>query len=134
GNGALDLLFSKRRKDDDRGLTVWRERLVWIGSPDFGMPSDRPLPLVTFPPPSIMRTMAIDAVENVGLSWRVTCVSQSLTGIWSAVEAGLGISAQSRHLSPDTLTVLPFSSSLPELGEVEYVVVSATRVMSPPVE
>jgi DNA-binding transcriptional LysR family regulator len=134
GSGELDLLFSNRRKGDDRGGTVWHEKLVWIGSPDFEVTSDRPLPLVTFPPPSITRMMAIDAVENAGLNWRVTCVSQSLSGIWSAVEAGLGISAQSRHLSPDTLNVLPFSPHLPELGEVEYVVVSATRVMSPPVE
>lgn len=132
--GELDLLVSKRRRGDDRGQTVWREELVWMGSPDFRLREDMPLALVTFPPPSITRRMAIEALENAGLSWRVTCTSGSLSGIWAAVEAGLGISAQSPSLSPPTLVVLPFSPSLPKLGEVEFVVVSATRAMAPPVE
>ncbi|HWJ69080.1 MAG TPA: LysR substrate-binding domain-containing protein [Sphingobium sp.] len=131
--GGLDLLFSKRRAGDDRGETVWRERLVWMAAADFEFASDRPVPLVTFPPPSITRTTAIEALENAGQNWRVTCTSGSLSGIWAAVEAGLGISAQSLHLSPQSLRVLPFSSRLPELGEVEFVVVGASRAMPPQV-
>ncbi len=132
-NGSLDLLFSKRRAGDDRGETVWRERLVWMASADFEFLSDRPVPLVTFPPPSITRTKAIEALENAGQNWRVTCTSGSLSGIWAAVEAGLGISAQSRHLAPQSLRVLPFSPRLPELEEVEFVVVGANRAMAPQV-
>jgi len=132
-HGELDLLFSKRRKGDERGKTVWKEELAWISSHDFVFHADRPLPLVAFPPPSITRSMAIEALENAGREWRVTCTSGSLSGILAAVEAGLGISAQSRYLTPTSLTVLPSSSMLPALGEVEFVVVSATRVMSPPV-
>jgi DNA-binding transcriptional LysR family regulator len=134
-NGELDLLFSKRRKGDDRGQTVWREKLVWIASDDFDFTLERPLPLVAFPPPSITRSMAIEALENAGRDWRVTCTSGSLSGILAAVEAGLGISAQSRYLTPALLMSLPSAAaaSLPELGEVEFVVVSANRAMAPPV-
>lgn len=132
-SGDLDLLFSKRRKGDDRGETVWREKLVWIASEDFDFRADRPVPLVTFPPPSITRTWAIEALENAGKEWRITCTSGSLSGILAAVEAGLGISAQSRHLTPHSLIVPQAAAHLPELGEVEFVVVSATRAMAPPV-
>ena len=132
-SGELDLLFSKRRKGDDRGETVWREKLVWIASEDFDFWADRPVPLVTFPPPSITRSNAIEALENAGREWRITCTSGSLSGILAAVEAGLGISAQSRHLTPLSLIVPQADANLPELGEVEFVVVSATRAMAPPV-
>ena len=91
------------------------------------------MPLVTFPPPSITRSGAIEALENAGREWRITCTSGSLSGILAAVEAGLGISAQSRHLTPHSLIVSPVGAQLPELGEVEFVVVSATRAMAPPV-
>ncbi len=132
-SGDLDLLFSKRRQGDDRGETVWREKLVWIASEDFDFTPDKPIPLVTFPPQSITRSRAIEALENAGREWRITCTSGSLSGILAAVEAGLGISAQSRHLTPLSLIVPQDEVDLPPLGEVEFVVVSATRAMAPPV-
>jgi len=131
--GKLDLLFSKRRRSDPRGEHVWTENLVWIAAHDFELHEDRPVPLVSFQPPSITRSRAIEALENAGRAWRLTCTSGSLSGILAAVEAGLGISAQSRHLTPSSLVILPPSAMLPELGEVEFVVVSANRVMSPAV-
>src|SRR5690606_23376947 len=98
--GALDLLFSKRRDGDERGELVWTENLVWIASRDFQWSQERPVPLVAFQPPSITRSRAIDALESAGVDWQLTCTSGSLSGIHAAVEAGLGISAQSRHLTP----------------------------------
>jgi len=131
--GKLDLLFSKRRKGDDRGEPVWTENLVWIASHDFKLRDDMPVPLVSFQPPSITRSRAIEALENAGRDWRLTCTSGSLSGILAAVEAGLGISAQSRHLTPSSLVILSASAGLPELGEVEFVVVSASRIKPPAV-
>jgi len=131
--GALDLLFSKRRDGDERGELVWTENLVWIASRDFQWSQERPVPLVAFQPPSITRSRAIDALESAGVDWQLTCTSGSLSGIHAAVEAGLGISAQSRHLTPASLVVLPPSDKLPELGEIDFVVVRANRVSSPAV-
>src|SRR5690606_12156784 len=116
---------------DDRGEPIWTENLVWIASRDFVFHDDKPVPLISFQPPSITRSRAIEALENAGRDWRMTCTSGSLSGIHAAVESGLGISAQSRHLTPSSLVILPPSAQLPELGEVEFVVVSANRVMSP---
>lgn len=132
-NGKLDMLFSKRRKGDERGKAIWTENLVWIASEDFELREDAPIPLVSFQPPSITRSRAIEALENAGREWRLTCTSGSLSGILAAVEAGLGISAQSRQLTPASLVILPPSEILPELGEIEFVVVSANRVMAPAV-
>jgi DNA-binding transcriptional LysR family regulator len=33
--GALDLIFAKRRAGDGRGRMVWREEMVWIAAPDW---------------------------------------------------------------------------------------------------
>ena len=61
--GALDLIFAKRRAGDGRGRTVWREDLVWIAAPDWRRDRDRPLPLVVYPPRSITREAILVALE-----------------------------------------------------------------------
>jgi len=64
--GEMDVVFTKRRLGDTRGQVAWRERLVWIGRP--GIRPDPPLPvlLLLFPPPSITRMAALDALERAG--------------------------------------------------------------------
>jgi DNA-binding transcriptional LysR family regulator len=120
--GDLDVIFVKRRTGDTRGQVAWREQLVWVGRPGIRPDPQRPLPLVLYPPPSITRALAIDAVERSRRSWRVACTSGSLSGIHAATRAGLGVAAHSARLIPAGLIVLPASRSLPELGQVEFVV------------
>jgi len=121
--GDLDVIFVKRRTGDTRGQAAWREQLVWVGRPGIRPDPQRPLPLVLFPPPSITRALAIDAVERSRRSWRIACTSGSLSGIHAATMAGLGVAAHSARLIPTGLIALPPSRSLPELGQVEFVVV-----------
>jgi DNA-binding transcriptional LysR family regulator len=132
-DGDLDLLLSKRNKDDGRGETVWRDHLVWLARDGYRIPDGAPIPLVTFPPPSITRSMAIEALEKAGIPWRITCTSQSLSGILAAVSAGLGVSAQASQLMPPSLVKLPFSESLPRVGDIEFIILSANRIMPPAV-
>src|ERR1700733_5949040 len=64
--GELDLVLAKRRAGDERGQLVWRDRLVWIGAPGTRLDSALPLPLLLYQPPSITRTMALEALEREG--------------------------------------------------------------------
>jgi DNA-binding transcriptional LysR family regulator len=125
--GELDVIFAKRRRGDRRGQIAWRERLVWIGRPGIRPDPEAPLPLLLYPPPSITRSMALDALEAAGRSWRTACTSGSLTGLHAAAYAGLGIAPHSARLKPPGLESLPPSRSLPELGEVEFVVIGPGR-------
>jgi DNA-binding transcriptional LysR family regulator len=119
----LDLIFVSRRKGDARGEVAWREQLVWVGRPGIRPDPQLPLPLVLYPPPSISRTLTLDALEKAGRSWRAACTSGSLSGLCAAARAGLGVTPYSARLIPPGLVTLPVSRNLPELAEIEFRVV-----------
>ncbi len=121
--GDLDVIFIKRRAGDTRGQVAWREQLVWVGRPGVRLDPQFPVPLVLFPPPSITRALALDAVERARRPWRIACTSDGLSGIHAAAMAGLGVAAHSARLIPDSLAVIPPGRGLPELGQVEFVVI-----------
>jgi DNA-binding transcriptional LysR family regulator len=118
--GELDLVLAKRRSGDGRGQLVWRDRLAWVGAP--GCQVSTPVPLILFNPPSITRTVALEAVERAGLAWRIACTSGSLSGLRAACLAGLGVTVHARGLMPEGLVEMPAASGLPGLGDVEFVV------------
>jgi DNA-binding transcriptional LysR family regulator len=121
--GELDVILVKRRGDDPRGALAWREPLAWVGRPGLRPDPAQPLPLVLFPPPSITRALCIEALERAGRAWRVACTSGSLSGLRAAAMAGLGVTAHSGRLVPPGLAPLPPSRHLPELGQIEFVVI-----------
>jgi DNA-binding transcriptional LysR family regulator len=97
--GELDLVLAKRRAGDDRGRLVWRDRLAWVGAP--GTQVEAPVPLILFNAPSITRTVALEALERAGLTWRIACTSGSLSGLRAACLAGLGVTVHARGLMPE---------------------------------
>lgn len=130
--GELDLVLAKRPDGEDRGRLVWRDRLVWAGAPDFTIDPHQPVPLLLYPPPSITRARVLTALERAGRSWRVACISGSLTGLRAAALAGLGILGLARRLIPAGLAELSHPDGLPELDEVEFILLGAGRTMRPP--
>jgi DNA-binding transcriptional LysR family regulator len=125
--GELDLIFVKRRNGDERGRVAWAEDVAWVGRPGIRPDPKAPLPLVLFPPPSITRALALEALEKAGRSWRVACTSGSLSGLRAAAMAGLGIAPHSARLIPPGLAPLEASRHLPTLGRIEFVVVGPGR-------
>jgi DNA-binding transcriptional LysR family regulator len=121
--GELDVILVKRRTGDPRGQSLWREQLAWVGRQGMRPDPAQPLPLVLFPPPSITRAMCLEALERAGRAWRVACTSGSLSGLRAAAMAGLGVTAHSARLVPPGLAPLPPSRHLPELGQIEFVVI-----------
>jgi DNA-binding transcriptional LysR family regulator len=130
--GELDLVLAKRRAGDERGRLVWRDRLTWIGAPGIRVDPEQPLPLLLFPPPSITRSVALEAVEREGRAWRIVCTSGSLSGLRAAALAGLGVTLHARGLMPDGLVEIPSTARLPALGDVEFVVRTARQGMRGP--
>lgn len=126
-SGELDVILVKRRPGEMRGESAWREQLVWIGRADFQPDPELALPLILYPSPSITRSLALQALEHSGRAWRVACTSGSLNGLFAAAQAGLGVAPHSQFLMPPGLQALPASPSLPELGEIEFIVIGAGR-------
>ncbi len=125
--GELDVIFGKRRAGDPRGELAWREELVWVGQHGFIPDPALPLPLVLYPQPSITRTLAVDALEAAGRSWRVACTTGSLTGLRAAAGAGVGMAPHSARLLPAGLAAIPTTAGLPLLGAVDFMVIGPGR-------
>lgn len=118
--GDLDLALAW----GDGGATAHAERIAelpisWIGRPDRagGMgPGAGPLPLLAFAPPCSFRAAGIAALDGAGMAWRIVFTSPSLSGLWAAAEAGLGITLRTTISMPAGLRALdPAALGLPVL-------------------
>ncbi|NLU84314.1 LysR family transcriptional regulator [Rhodococcus sp. HNM0569] len=122
--GQLDLAFVKRRPGERHGRLVFEDRLVWAGPagavPDPGVP----IPLVTYPPPSLTRDAALTTLRRAGLAYRITCTAHGHLGLRAAVRAGLGYLVHSESLLPDDLHPTP---GLPDPGPTEFVLLTPSR-------
>ncbi len=119
-NGELDLVLAKRRLGDSRGRLVYREPLVWLARDPEHVLSLAALPLIAFPPPSVTRSIALEALERHGMPWRIVCTCGSLSGLTAAARAGMGVLVQPQSMSPSGLKEI---SHLPELEDVEFVLI-----------
>ncbi|HBT6083348.1 MULTISPECIES: LysR substrate-binding domain-containing protein [Klebsiella] len=126
-NGPLRQALAEQTLDlallwqtEDQGPGLGRCPLAWIAHPDFDvrarLASGEPLPLVMFDSPCLMRSRAIACLDAAGIPWQVVFVSHSLSGIWAAVQAGLGLTVRSRIGMPGNLR--PAGGSLPSPGNL----------------
>lgn len=118
--GRLDLALAW---DTGAGLPYGEDLgqlpLCWISSVQSMVADDnrvRPLPLVVFEAPCVMRSAATAALDSAGLAWRVAVSSMSLLGVWTAVSAGLGITVRTRIGLPENLVVRDDLPALPQVG------------------
>ena len=94
--------------------------LHWIGRSgqnfQLGLESGEPIPLVLFEAPCLIRQQVLNLLDEARIPWRIVLTSQSLAGIWSAVNAGLGFTVRSRAGLPQTLQCMSASElGLPQL-------------------
>ena len=82
------------------------------------------MPLVVYPNPSISRTHMQNALTLTGATYRSVCVCHGVNGLIAAVAAGVGVSAMARSLVPSDLTVLGPHHRLPELGQIDLVLLN----------
>jgi DNA-binding transcriptional LysR family regulator len=91
----------------------------WIAAADAAQawrPSEQPLPLVAFEPPCLMRSAATQALDRAGIAWRLAFTSPSLSGLWAATAAGLGVTVRTSAGLPSHLKMLdPSQAQLPTL-------------------
>lgn len=123
--GHLDLIFTKQQPGIDRGRLVRRDKLVWVGVKGIAVPGDEPVPLVTYRAPSISRRTAIEALESVARTWKITCTTREINGVLAAVRAGLGIAVFPQSLIPGDLMRLSPELELPELGDIDIVLIQS---------
>lgn len=123
-SGHLDVAFVKQAAGDPHGRLVRRDRLVWAAVPGTHVENDRPVPLIVYQAPSISRSLGVQALQQAGRAYRVTCTVRGVLGVVAAARAGLGFAIFARSLVPDDLVELPVGSGLPDLGEIDLVMLT----------
>lgn len=109
--GELDLALCWQGEETSRSvMTLPGPALRWIGRDDmlieYFLARGEPVPLLVFDAPCLMRTYAIDALDQAGIPWRVAFTSRSLSGIWAAAAAGLGVTLRTDVGLPAGLNIL----------------------------
>jgi DNA-binding transcriptional LysR family regulator len=129
--GQLDLavLVSAEQRADSEILAALP--MVWIGATDTIGREGEPVPLAAFDPPCIFRAAAIAALDKAGIPWRIAFTSPSLSGLWAAVNAGLGITVRTPAGIPDNLAALDERAKFPALPVVHLCLNSAGRALTP---
>lgn len=134
-SGALDLVFIKATPGRRHGgRLVRRDRLVWVGLERTALEPDRPLPLVSYPAPSLTRAAALAALEKAGRTWRIVCNTREVNGVLAATRAGLGICVLAQSLVPPDLVELSAAHRLPRLGDVDIALLTGPRAPREPTE
>jgi DNA-binding transcriptional LysR family regulator len=133
--GHLDLIFVKQSSSDPTSSTrVARDSMVWIGQETLTLGENGPVPLIAYQAPSLSRQLAIDALEAAGRTWRITCNTRDVNGVLAAVRAGIGVAVFPHSLIPSDLVKVSDRFALPELGDVDYVLMANPSAAKEPVQ
>lgn len=114
----LDLaIVTDQTKSEGRTL-ICEDDLVWVAGPRMHVDREGPLPLAFMPIGCEFRSRALEALDNIGRSWRMAVNSLSPTGIRAAVRADLAISVMPvASLEPD-YRILGVAEGLPMLAPI----------------
>ena len=119
-SGGLDLALAWDTGHTSPNATRLGEtQMHWIGARN--MSANSPLPLILFDAPCVLRSAAIEALDEANIAWRIALTSPSVAGIWAAVAAGLGLTLRTRIGLPEYLAIIPDLPAVPTLGYVLHV-------------
>lgn len=133
-SGLLDLVFVKQEPGASDGRVVRRERQVWVAHKSMTLDAAAHVPLIAYQAPSISRTAAIQALEQDGRTWRITCNTREVNGVIAAARAGIGIAVFPQNMIPLDLVEVGGAFGLPPLGEVEFALLSNPVTAREPIE
>jgi len=114
--GRLDLALALGEAPG--GEILGRQKVVWIAARDFKLDPRQPVPLVLLEAPCIFRNLALEALDQHGIPWRIAYSTSSLSGLRAAVKAGLGMTPRTASEHDRSLQYLPHTRRLPALGRL----------------
>ncbi|WP_320122973.1 LysR family transcriptional regulator [uncultured Sphaerochaeta sp.] len=121
--GDLDLGLVSR-EHPRQGTFVFYEPMVWVGSPQFQVWRNEPLPIAVYEDISLAKRSAIHSLALQGRRYKVVYNSSSLAGQIAAVASGLAVAVLTKCSVPDNLEILGESH---DLGPLEPMEVSVYR-------
>jgi DNA-binding transcriptional LysR family regulator len=89
--GRVDVALLLGPAADPHGIRVGELELTWYSAPGWQPPTDRPLPLVAFDDPCVLRTRALETLAAFRIASTVSAEAPQLAGVQAAVAAGAGV-------------------------------------------
>lgn len=130
----IDIALMTRQPEFGRGTAVREEPLVWVAARDYVVASNETLPLALLPAGSVYRQYALDALGQIGRSWNIAAVSDSIAGLQAAVYAGLAVSAFPLCALCPKVRRLGRSDGLPDMPHLEIVLQRKPSGITPAAE
>ena len=119
--GEIDLALVSRQ-DARHGTLLFHEPLVWVGSPQFQLWRNDPLPIAVYEETSLARRHAVKALAQQGRDFKIVYNSSSLAGQIAAVESGLAVAVLTQCSVPDGLDILGREHGLGPLEPMQVAV------------
>lgn len=115
--GRLDLALLIGPSGANGGEPVAHVPGVWLAREGAVFNTAAPLPVLLLEEPCLFREFALEALSRAGISYRVAFTSPSVSGLWAAVNAGLGVTVRMPlGLPPGVAPLkLPCLPALPEV-------------------
>lgn len=120
--GKVDLAVMTR-DIPNRGVLLFREKLVWVGSEQHEVWKKDPLPIAVHGIDSHLRAAVIAAVSAQQRDYRIVYNSPNVMGQLAAAESGIAVAVITQCCLPASLKVLDERNGMPELPEVEVALV-----------
>ena len=130
--GDLDIAVFSYNAELDHQPPIHAEPLVWLGARHGNAIDKRPLPVSMAEPGCYWRTVALKALDDAGMDYRIAYTSEFCQAQIAAVRADLAIAAVPISVISDDLVHLGPAHGLPEIGE--YRMTLAKRDGHGPVE
>jgi DNA-binding transcriptional LysR family regulator len=125
-SGAVDLAVTFDPEPGRPDPEEAQAPVQWLAASGFRWSPGTPLPLVLFEPPCTFRRLALEALDRAALPWRVAFSSPSLSGLWAAVSAGLGVTVRTELGTPPRIRTLR-DRRLPALPSMAFRVEAAAE-------
>ena len=135
-NGQLDLALTWR----DSSTFTQSEKLAdiplcWLASRNgvqlLEQNPDASVPLIALEAPCLLWSIACDSLDRRGMAWIIAFESPTLSGLWPATDAGLGIVLRARFGKPENVQPLaPEEYGRPRLPSLGLVLASSKAISS----
>lgn len=114
----IDIALHWMRSDKDGSIDpIATFPIEWMAARSFTSDPHRALPIVVLQSPCLFRDLGIDELAKAHEPTRLAMATTGVTGLWSAVEAGLGVTCRVPVAAPEGV-VRYKDARLPDLGTI----------------